>query len=352
MTNLLSPFATLLQMAWPPNREASRPTNGTIHMFPGATPDSLEQIEESSSGDEDIYQDSDNETVPETQVNRGTLMERIPGISTLLRTVIIWSQPSQASREPRPQFYITRPTGTKVPLIPLDELPAGLKIGRQNWYSHLWPRRMTPVSEFRVRHAGEYEVTIRSGTQFKRKRFSVSRGQSDKQDGSEPLLDCCTCSTVKNLTEGTEGLSRFQGNWRNPTQSLLLPQRGQNNQRYGTFSPQSSLIMDLSEASNVDSKDTAAETGGTGFQSGQGREPPRQAFDLLLDDAPSDLSRSVLWELDGTVVPRNDRPDAPADTNAIPQSRSNSTRFMNYPLYQLSERLRMSRIQEPDETLD
>ncbi|EEH38644.2 hypothetical protein PAAG_08371 [Paracoccidioides lutzii Pb01] len=59
---------------------------------------------------------------------------------------------------PIPAFYLHRENGVTVPLIPLDELPSWLRIGREDWYSFEWQRYTTPVNDQSTIWLGEYEV--------------------------------------------------------------------------------------------------------------------------------------------------------------------------------------------------
>ncbi|KAK2773925.1 hypothetical protein FQN52_004449 [Onygenales sp. PD_12] len=74
------------------------------------------------------------------------------------------SSESTASISPIPAFYIYRPNGAAVPLVPLDELPSWLRIGAENWYDAEWRRYMRLASEQPVMKVGEYDVFARVGS--------------------------------------------------------------------------------------------------------------------------------------------------------------------------------------------
>ncbi|PGH03270.1 hypothetical protein GX51_04140 [Blastomyces parvus] len=59
---------------------------------------------------------------------------------------------------PIPAFYLYRDNGVAVPLVPLDELPPWLRIGREDWFNPEWQQYMRPVSDDPTIRVGEYEV--------------------------------------------------------------------------------------------------------------------------------------------------------------------------------------------------
>ncbi|KAL5337308.1 hypothetical protein BJX70DRAFT_248460 [Aspergillus crustosus] len=60
--------------------------------------------------------------------------------------------------QPFPKFYIFRPDGKQVPLIPLDELPSWLQVGFMDWnYPNLY-MFMCPATISPVPREGEYDV--------------------------------------------------------------------------------------------------------------------------------------------------------------------------------------------------
>ncbi|EEH10797.1 predicted protein [Histoplasma capsulatum G186AR] len=59
---------------------------------------------------------------------------------------------------PIPAFYFYRENGLAVPLIALDELPAWLRIGREDWFRPEWQQYMSPVNDQSTIRVGEYEV--------------------------------------------------------------------------------------------------------------------------------------------------------------------------------------------------
>ncbi|KAK2803223.1 hypothetical protein FQN50_007090 [Emmonsiellopsis sp. PD_5] len=74
------------------------------------------------------------------------------------------SSESTGSISPIPAFYLYRPSGVAVPLVPLDELPSWLRIGAENWYGAEWRRYMRLASEQPVMKVGEYDVFARVGS--------------------------------------------------------------------------------------------------------------------------------------------------------------------------------------------
>ncbi|OAL71073.1 hypothetical protein A7D00_4736 [Trichophyton violaceum] len=373
MAYLLSNVTPLFRMVWPSNRRTP-PRNGTTHMHPSATP-GMTDFEEEPSSEEDYIYDINSQLASETQENKDTSTGRIPGVAKLLSNVTIGPPSSQTVNRAKPNFYITRPNGAKVPLIPLDELPEGLKLGDQDWYRNCWIRYMHPVSHGRLPSSGTYVATINSGTQLSRKGYTVRTpsGRVDilkKPKVIPPLLDCCVCENARSNEDDVA--VQPQENRPNSTQSPLLPQRAevQIGQRYGTFAPPDSLNMNLLDSSSSSSEEETAETDGASRPRGQdwltrerSETPPGERK----------LSMGVLWEVesidddDDDDTP-NDEPDMPDgrsdsqsrddkldstdDTNDSQQSgRSNSLRFVNYTLARLdiNEGLRMTRIHDPDE---
>ncbi|EER44554.1 predicted protein [Histoplasma capsulatum H143] len=64
---------------------------------------------------------------------------------------------------PIPAFYFYRENGVAVPLIALDELPAWLRIGREDWFRPEWQQYMSPVNDQSTIRVGEYEVFAKWG---------------------------------------------------------------------------------------------------------------------------------------------------------------------------------------------
>ncbi|QSS62056.1 hypothetical protein I7I51_04233 [Histoplasma capsulatum] len=64
---------------------------------------------------------------------------------------------------PIPAFYFYRENGVAVPLIALDELPAWLRIGREDWFRPEWQQYMSPVNDQSTIRIGEYEVFAKWG---------------------------------------------------------------------------------------------------------------------------------------------------------------------------------------------
>ncbi|KAK2840537.1 hypothetical protein FQN49_006177 [Arthroderma sp. PD_2] len=95
---------------------------------------------------------------------RDRLMTCAPGVQIPNCPMTFRSRSGSTSHDLIPQFFIYRRDGTKVPLVPLDELPHGLKIGRRNWSNRFWLGYMTPASLSRYPKRGEYKVTIRPGS--------------------------------------------------------------------------------------------------------------------------------------------------------------------------------------------
>ncbi|KAE8350445.1 hypothetical protein BDV28DRAFT_159602 [Aspergillus coremiiformis] len=60
--------------------------------------------------------------------------------------------------QPFPRFYIIRPQGTLVPLIPIDELPTWVQIGNWDWNDLSLFNTMAPVSFSSIPRIGEYDV--------------------------------------------------------------------------------------------------------------------------------------------------------------------------------------------------
>lgn len=369
MAYLLSNVIPFLRIAWPPSRRTPQ-RNRATHMHPNATP-GMADLEEEPSSEEDYIYDINSQLASETQENKDTSTGRIPGVATLLNDVTIGPPSSQTVNRATPNFYITRPNGAKVPLIPLDELPEGLKLGDQGWYQSCWIRYMHPVSGGRYPSSGTFVATIKGGTQLSRKWYTVRTpsGRVDilkKPKVIPPLLDCCVCENTRSSENDVD--VQAQENRPNSTQSPLLPQRAgeQIGQRYGTFAPPNSLNVNLLDSSSSSSEE---ETDGAGL--------PRDQHWLTRERSETppgerQLSMGVLWEVesidDDDDDPPNDepempgdrsdsqscdnKPDRPDDTDDTQQGGpSNPIRFVNYTLAQLNnnESLRMTRIHDPDE---
>ncbi|KAL2865828.1 uncharacterized protein BJX67DRAFT_156825 [Aspergillus lucknowensis] len=63
--------------------------------------------------------------------------------------------------QPFPKFYVVRPDGKQVPLIPLDELPSWLQIGFMDWNDTNIYQFMIPATASFVPREGEYDVICR-----------------------------------------------------------------------------------------------------------------------------------------------------------------------------------------------
>ncbi|KAF7590739.1 hypothetical protein BBP40_002477 [Aspergillus hancockii] len=60
--------------------------------------------------------------------------------------------------QPFPKFYIIRPQGSLVPLIPVDELPAWIQVGNWDWNDVTMFTGMAPASFSAIPRIGEYDV--------------------------------------------------------------------------------------------------------------------------------------------------------------------------------------------------
>ena len=60
--------------------------------------------------------------------------------------------------QPFPRFYIIRPQGSLVPLIPVDELPTWIQVGNWDWNDMSLFTAMVPASFSSIQRVGEYDV--------------------------------------------------------------------------------------------------------------------------------------------------------------------------------------------------
>ncbi|OGM43908.1 hypothetical protein ABOM_005932 [Aspergillus bombycis] len=60
--------------------------------------------------------------------------------------------------QPYPRFYIIRPQGSFVPLIPVDELPTWIQVGNWDWNDMSLFTAMAPASFSSIPRIGEYDV--------------------------------------------------------------------------------------------------------------------------------------------------------------------------------------------------
>ncbi|KAL3463055.1 hypothetical protein BJX64DRAFT_287790 [Aspergillus heterothallicus] len=60
--------------------------------------------------------------------------------------------------QPFPKFYIFRPDGRQVPLIPIDELPSWIRIGFMDWNNPSLYQFMIPATTSLVPREGEYDA--------------------------------------------------------------------------------------------------------------------------------------------------------------------------------------------------
>ncbi|KAB8260250.1 hypothetical protein BDV32DRAFT_149731 [Aspergillus pseudonomiae] len=60
--------------------------------------------------------------------------------------------------QPYPRFYIIRPQGSFVPLIPVDELPTWIQVGNWDWNDTSLFTAMAPASFSSIPRVGEYDV--------------------------------------------------------------------------------------------------------------------------------------------------------------------------------------------------
>ncbi|KAL2846977.1 hypothetical protein BJY01DRAFT_247034 [Aspergillus pseudoustus] len=60
--------------------------------------------------------------------------------------------------QPFPKFYIFRPDGRQVPLVPIDELPSWLRIGFMDWNDSTLYQFMIPATTSLVPREGEYDA--------------------------------------------------------------------------------------------------------------------------------------------------------------------------------------------------
>ncbi|GBF60479.1 hypothetical protein TMEN_2917 [Trichophyton mentagrophytes] len=374
MAYLLSKVTPFLEMVWPPSRKTPS-GNGATRTQPSGTPGTADLKEESPSEEEDYVYDINSQLASETRENKDISTGRIPGVAKLLNDVTIGPPSNQTVNRAKPNFYITRPNRAKIPLIPLDELPEGLKLGDQDWYQSCWTRYMYPVSHSRYPSSGTYVATIKGGTQLSRKWYTVRTPSGrvnilKKPKVIPPLLDCCVRENARSSKEDDGVGVQPQENRLNSTQSPLLPQRTEEQigQRYGTFAPPNSLNVNLLGSSSSSSEEKTAET--------DGADLPRDLASLTRErsETPpgeSQLSMGVLWEIesvdDDDDLPNDEpempgdrsdsqshdnKPDRPEDTDDSQEGlRSNPLRFVNYTLAQLNknESLRMTPIHDPDE---
>ncbi|KAL4779375.1 hypothetical protein BJX76DRAFT_90768 [Aspergillus varians] len=101
--------------------------------------------------------------------------------------------------QPFPKFYIVRPDGRHVPLIPLDELPSWLQIGFLDWNDPKLYMFMIPATTSIVPREGEYDVIC----QYCLNSVDNTLHRSASESGNDADIACLTRSrqqTTKSLT--------------------------------------------------------------------------------------------------------------------------------------------------------
>ncbi|GMG06901.1 unnamed protein product [Aspergillus oryzae var. brunneus] len=90
--------------------------------------------------------------------------------------------------QPFPRFYIIRPQGSFVPLIPVDELPSWIQVGNWDWNDMSLFTAMAPASFSSIPRVGEYDVVCHNcNASLDRLHRSVSE-QSGKTGNSSQSL--------------------------------------------------------------------------------------------------------------------------------------------------------------------
>ncbi|KAM5466328.1 hypothetical protein MauCBS54593_006065 [Microsporum audouinii] len=325
---LLAAFTPMLQVIWPANRGAPETINAPAHT-PEDTHKSVETPQEAKNEGEKV--DSDHQSHRGNR--RNSIIDCIPGLSKFKCPVTIWSRSGSSPYDAAPLFYIYREDGTKVPLIPLDELPPGLKVGRQNWYHRFWLRYMTPASLGKYPKKGEYEVIIQTGTRLKPRivRTPSGRMSPSQQDLSSPILECCSCAGGNSCTrEGTCMYSQRPSNAGRVSLKTPLsapPSRGRGNRSRKPITPPNSLTADVSRAQSINKKGNAAEIDGFRLQRGLDRLARQQS--LTSRSSVSD-SPMVLLDLDSVKGTCSDGSVTPASVaNDIAQQDMDSLRLLN-----------------------
>ncbi|KAF3492230.1 uncharacterized protein GIQ15_01747 [Arthroderma uncinatum] len=180
-------------------------------------------------------------------------MNNIPRLHSLKRSMTISSPSASASHDLIPNFFIYRQDGTKVPLIPLDELPPGLRIGEQNWFHRFWLGYMIPASLSRYTKRGEYEVTIQAGAQLKPQTSSTVGGRTSAgREQGDPIVERYRCVGSRHCEEDGCGDYPCHLDRKTPLESpLLTPQDLKRSRSQVPLTPPNSLATPLSGAQSI-----------------------------------------------------------------------------------------------------